>query len=215
MSDLPILYSFCRCPYAMRARMAVLASGGQVALREIVLRDKAPEFLQASEKATVPVLVKNDGEVLEESLDIIGWALSANDGEGWLDYSTKQIHQMRLLIAECDGPFKAALDRYKYASRDKICEAKEARRMASNFLMKLDGRLDGNGYLFGEKYSLADGAILPFVRQFAHVDKDWFWSQDWRNLIRWLDAFLGSNRFASIMQKYPKWQAGDAVTVFG
>ena len=215
MSDLPILYSFRRCPYAMRARLAVLASGERVELREIVLRDKPAEFLQASAKATVPVLVQNDGAVLEESLDVIDWALFKNDREGWLDFTSDEIEQMRLLIAECDGPFKAVLDAYKYASRNDGINANDERQKAERFLFDLDARLKGNAYLFGARFSLADAAILPFVRQFAHVDRDWFYAQDWPNLTIWLDAFLASDRFASIMQKYPKWQAGDAVTLFG
>jgi len=199
----------------MRARLAVLVSGQKVILREVVLREKPPEFLQASAKATVPVLVQQDGSVLEESLDIIDWALSKNDPAGWLDFSAEQIRLMRTLIEECDGPFKAALDAYKYADRKRRNDAIGERQKASRFLSGLDARLAENAYLFGDCFSLADGAILPFVRQFAHVDRDWFYAQDWPHLLRWLDAFLGSQRFALIMQKYPKWQTGDAVTVFG
>lgn len=212
--ELPILYSFRRCPYAMRARLALSASGQSVELREIVLRDKAPEMLEASPKGTVPVLVLTDGTVIEESIDIINWALSIDDLEGWLGFSETEMEVMRALIVEADGPFKDALDRYKYENRFDGVVAKEQRDIAVPFLQILDGLIGNQDFLFGNQISLADGAILPFVRQFAHVDKDWFWSQDWSNLIRWLDAFLESDRFSAIMEKYPKWQAGDEPVLF-
>lgn len=212
--ELPILYSFRRCPYAMRARLALSASGQSVELREIVLRDKAPEMLEASPKGTVPVLVLTDGTVIEESIDIINWALSIDDLEGWLGFSETEMEVMRALIVEADGPFKDALDRYKYENRFDGVVAKEQRDIAVPFLQILDGLIGNQDFLFGNQFSLADGAILPFVRQFAHVDKDWFWSQDWSNLIRWLDAFLESERFSAIMEKYPKWQAGDEPVLF-
>lgn len=211
----PILYSFRRCPYAMRARLAVNASGQEVELREIVLRDKAPQMLEISPKGTVPVLMLSDGNVLEESLDIIEWALSVNDGENWLKFSKVDIDEMTGLIAQADGPFKANLDRYKYENRFDNAVAKEQRDIACDFLMTLNTKLQGQEFLFGDTFSKADGAILPFIRQYAHVDKEWFWQQDWPNLIKWLDAFLVSDRFLSIMNKYAKWEEGDAITLFG
>lgn len=211
----PVLYSFRRCPYAMRARLAVRASGQEVELREVVLRDKAPQMLEISPKGTVPVLMLSDGSVLEESLDIINWALSKNDGVNWLNYSDTDIAKMSVLIEEADGSFKANLDRYKYENRFDNVVAQEHRDMACEFLLKLNSKLQGQNYLFGNTFSKADGAILPFIRQYAHVDKEWFWQQDWPNLIEWLDAFLESERFLSIMHKYPKWLEGDAITLFG
>lgn len=211
----PILYSFRRCPYAMRARLAVSASGQEVELREIVLRDKAPQMLEISPKGTVPVLILRDGTVLEESLDIINWALSVNDAENWLDFSIIEIDEMAGLITQADGPFKANLDRYKYENRFDNVVSKEQRDLACEFLMKLNDKLQDHDYLFGDDFSKADGAILPFIRQYAHVDKEWFWQQDWPNLIRWLDAFLASDRFLFIMNKYPKWKEGDDITLFG
>lgn len=214
-ATLPILYSFRRCPYAMRARLALQAGGQMVELREIVLREKAPQMLNVSPKGTVPVLVLQDGSILEESIDIIDWALAQNDGENWLNLSDVQLVEMSELIAKADGPFKANLDRYKYENRFDNVVAKEQRDQATEFLFRLNGMLEDQQYLFGDAFSKADGAILPFVRQFAHVDKEWFWQQDWSYLIKWLDAFLESKRFASIMDKYPKWEEGDDVMFFG
>ena len=206
---LPILYSFRRCPYAMRARLAIASAGITCELREIVLRDKAPEFLTASPKGTVPVVVTG-GTVLEESLDVMHWALGKNDPEGWLNVP-QEAHS---LIAEADGPFKSALDRTKYATRYKDADPSVEREKASVFLRKLDMMLVEQLYLFGESPSIADMAIAPFVRQFANIDKDWFDAQPWPNLIEWLERFLSSERFTAIMKRNPKWQAGDQVVLF-
>jgi len=197
----PILYSFRRCPYAMRARLALASAGIPCELREILLRDKAPELLQASPKGTVPVLV-TETAVIDESLDIMLWALKRNDPEGWLDMPDSG----HSLITRTDAEFKPNLDAYKY--KDDI----SARTRAATFLLELDARLSPN--LFGTAPKLADMAILTFVRQFAFVDKPWFDAQGWPNLSRWLQDFITSHRFAAIMQKYPKWQAADAPTLF-
>ncbi|MDC0737648.1 glutathione S-transferase [Cognatishimia sp. SS12] len=203
-----ILYSFRRCPYAMRARLAIAASGVQVELREVLLRDKAPEFLAASPSATVPCLQTPDA-VIDESLDIMKWALRQCDPEGWLDMPEAG-HD---LIAKADGPFKKALDHTKYAVRhpDKDPEAERAK--AHEFLHALDAQLTG-AFLFNDTPSLADMAILPFVRQFANIDKPRFDAQPWPNLSRWLEAFVTSEAFARIMSKYPMWKAGDPPTFF-
>lgn len=198
----PILYSFRRCPYAMRARLALLSSGTKVELREILLRDKAPELIQASPKATVPVLVV-DG-VIDESLDIMQWALARNDPDGWLEMPADGYD----LIVQSDSHFKPALDIYKY--NDSIKE----RDTASGFLMMLNDKLANQTYLYGDNACLADMAIITFVRQFAFVDKAWFDAQPWPNLSNWLQDFIASQIFENIMHKYPKWQAGDAVTCF-
>jgi len=201
-----ILYSFRRCPYAMRARLALLVSGTTVELREIVLRDKAPEFLENSPKGTVPVLV-TDNAVIEESLDIMHWALNRNDPEGWLDMPDEG-HQ---IIATIDGPFKTALDRYKYATRYRS-DAQAERLKAALILRNLDKKLQKMAWLVGDKPTLADMATITFIRQFANTDRTWFDNQDWPALIRWLDTFLASDRFTAIMDKYPKWTSGDPPT---
>ncbi len=204
----PILYSFRRCPYAMRARLAIQASGITCTLREIVLRDKAAEFLEASPKGTVPVIV--DGPtVIEESLDIMKWALGQNDPEHWLDMPDKGWDW----ITEWDTVFKPNLDRTKYPNRYPDADPAMARRNAHEILMKLDNAIIGP-FLFGDQPTIADYAMLPFVRQFANIDRSIFDAQAWPQVHGWLQTFLASDRFASIMHKYPKWCAGDAVTLF-
>ncbi|WIY24543.1 glutathione S-transferase [Parasedimentitalea psychrophila] len=193
----PIFYSFRRCPYAMRARLALVSSGQQVALREVVLRDKPAAFLEASPSATVPCLVTVDG-VIDESLDIMTWALHRSDPEGWLQMPDAGWDW----IARADGPFKAALDHTKYASRYPDMDASEQRALAAEFLADLDQQIDP--WIFAQP-SLADYAMLPFVRQFAFVDKAWFDAQPWPQLQAWLERFLASDRFAAIMNKYPQW----------
>lgn len=216
-TDLPVLYSFRRCPYAMRARLALASAGVKCALREIVLRDKAPEFVEASPKATVPVLVDAGGSVLEESLDIMDWALGRHDPEGLLPADKEREAAMRALIAKIDGPFKMHLDRYKYPNRfegGEPIDIKAERAAAGRIIDELDTRLTASDWLFGDRPGYADLAILPFVRQFAFVDKAWFDAQPWPHVRKWLDRFLASDRFLSVMAKYPKWQAGDPVMLF-
>lgn len=203
----PILYSFRRCPYAMRARLALQSAGIETELREILLRDKAPEFLRASPKGTVPVLV-TDQLTIEESRDIMNWSLGQNDPENWLDMPDEG----QALIDQADGPFKTALDRYKYATRYGSDPVQERERGAE-FLRDIDARLT-EPFLFGNTPKLADRAIQPFVRQFANTDRAWFDAQPWPNLYRWFTSFLDSSAFLSIMQKYPVWKAGDPVTIF-
>jgi len=202
----PILYSFRRCPYAMRARLALASSGTQVELREIVLRDKPAAFLAVSASATVPCLDCR-GTVLDESLDIMTWALAQSDPEGWLDMPAEGMDW----ITRADGPFKDALDRTKYASRYPELDPTEQRAVAARFLEELNTQIDH--WIFARP-SLADYAILPFVRQFANIDKTWFNAQPWPGLQAWLERFLTSERFAAIMTKYPQWENGAEVVSF-
>jgi glutathione S-transferase len=205
----PILWTFRRCPYAMRARLAIASAEIEVELREILLRDKPKPFLDASPKGTVPVLQSGD-RVIEESLDVMLWALEQNDPEGWLDMPGHGFE----LISESDGPFKEALDRYKYASRHPDVDVSQEQHKAGLFLHKLDGMLDNRGFLYASKPQLADLAILPFVRQFAHVDLPWFQDQSWTRVCAWLDAFKASEQFKSIMIKYDPWNAGQTPVTF-
>ncbi|KHA50655.1 glutathione S-transferase [Sulfitobacter geojensis] len=202
----PVLYSFRRCPYAMRARLAIASAGVQVELREILLRDKPQAFLDASPSGTVPSLVLSD-QVIDESFDIMLWALNHADPQGWLNMPAEG----HALITRVDGPFKTALDRTKYATRYPDEDPKEHRAAAASFLTELDAQIDG--HIFG-KPTLADFATLPFVRQFAFIDKPWFDAQPWPDLQAWLTAFLASDLFAQIMLKYPPWQSGDAPLLF-
>ncbi len=209
---LPILYSFRRCPYAMRARLALLVSGTRVALREIVLRDKPAEMLKASPKGTVPVLILDDATVIDESLDIMVWALEKNDPEGWLK---GDLAEMLALIERCEDEFKGHLDRYKYANRYDDVDPLHHRKAACAFLKLLEGRLEKNAFLFGENATLGDMATVTFVRQFANVDRDWFESCDYPHVRRWLSDFIASSIFKSIMLKYPLWHQGAQEIVFG
>lgn len=210
-SSLPTLYSFRRCPYAMRARMALIASGAQVLLREVVLRDKPEEMITVSPKATVPVLVVSEDDVVDESLAIMRWALAENDPEDWLADQTAA----EQLIQETEDVFKHHLDRYKYPSRYDGVNPLEHRAAGLEFLTKLDLQLSDNGQLFGKKPGLADIAIFPFVRQFANNDRIWFDAQPVPALQKWLADHLQSALFTSIMTKYPQWKAGDLEPVFG
>jgi glutathione S-transferase len=192
----------------MRARMAVAVSGVQVELREVVLRDKPPELVEASPKSTVPVLVFSNGEVIEESLEIIKWALQQNDPENWLASVDAD------LISANDGPFKHALDRYKYPHRYELPDGIEHRKAALLHLARLDQILANRAFLGGDQRGLTDIALFPFIRQFAATDQAWFDDQPLPALRNWLAAMIQSELFASIMQRYPQWKAGDAPTIF-
>jgi glutathione S-transferase len=200
MAELPVLYSFRRCPYAMRARMAVAVSGVEVDLREVLLRDKPPEMLIASPKGTVPVLVLPGGTVIDESLDVMQWALARNDPNGWLGAVDSE------LIAENDGPFKAALDRYKYPYRYGLADGLQHRKAGLEWLMTLDQKLAQHPFLCGDHVSFTDSAIFPFVRQFAATDRDWFDVQPVEAVRLWLDGLVASDLFAGVMVKYPVWE---------
>ncbi|MEO8021024.1 glutathione S-transferase [Polaromonas sp.] len=212
MGALPVLYSFRRCPYAMRARLALSASGQPVEHREVVLRAKPAEMLAASPKGTVPVLVLPGGEVIDESLDIMRWALARNDPARWLSPPGVSSEEINALIAGNDGDFKQHLDRYKYPNRypqessgDDAGFALKHRSGAASWLAQLDARLTQD-WLFGAQACLADMAVLPFIRQFAHTDADWFAAQPWLRLQGWLAAFEESALYADVMEKYAPWR---------
>ncbi len=180
-----------------------------VELREVVLRDKPAAFLEASPKGTVPVLV--DGEqVLEESLDIMLWALRQADPQNWLADEAASL----ALIDQNDTVFKPDLDRTKYPSRYPNNDPIQARERASGVLMEWNARIAANGFLLGSRQHLADAAIAPFVRQFAHIDHDWFAAQNWPHLAKWLERFLQSASFQGIMSKFTQWHEGDPVIPF-
>jgi glutathione S-transferase len=188
--------------------MAIAVSGIRVELREVVLRDKPTELVEASAKATVPVLMLPDGEVIDESLDIMHWALRQNDPENWLAADDTG------LIEQNDGPFKAALDRYKYPHRYGLEDGTTHREDGVAILRQLDAGLRKCSFLAGDACGLTDIAIFPFIRQFAATDQTWFDDQPLPALQGWLGHLLASDLFASIMHRYPRWQAGDQPTVF-
>ena len=210
IAALTVLYSFRRCPYAIRARLALQVSGLSYELREVSLKSKPPELLAASPKGTVPVLVLQNGEVIDESLDIMRWALAQNDPDSWLTQGPQE--EMQALIAGNDDQFKHALDRYKYPNRyplesggDVQAFALAQRFEAASWLKTLEPRLSA-GWLFGRQASLADIATLPFVRQFAHTDAAWFAAQPWPQLRAWLARFEASELFESVMARRGLWQ---------
>lgn len=201
----PVLYSFRRCPYAMRARMALHAAGVPLEHREILLKNKPPSMLAVSPKGTVPVLVLEDGRVLDESWEIVKWALDQNDPADWLGDDHRYLRLAGPLVERCDGPFKEALDKYKYADRHPLSAA-EYRGQGLPFLQDLETLLQANTYLLADTMTVADIAIMPFVRQFALVDRAWFDAADLTRLANWLDRMIDSPLFHSIMQKQPLWQ---------
>ena len=192
-----VLYSFRRCPYAMRARMALRYSGVPLSIVEVSLKAKPAEMLAASPKATVPVLVCADGSVIEQSLDIMHWALARHDPDNWLQPGCAA------LIEENDTRFKVLLDRYKYAIRYPEHPMEYYRAQGAEFLQRLEDVLARSAYLAGPALSLADVALAPFVRQFAHVDREWFAQAPLPHLNAWLERFLASDLFVSVMAKSP------------
>ncbi|WP_291931695.1 glutathione S-transferase [Limnohabitans sp.] len=208
-SVLPVLYSFRRCPYAMRARLALHASGVAHEHREVVLKHKPAHMLALSPKGTVPVLWLRSpagDQVLEQSLDIMRWALREHDPLGWLTGSEAPMQEALALIAHNDGPFKQQLDRYKYPNRSGLDSGAADRDGAALWLHMLDGRLRAQPFLAGGHFGLADAAVAPFVRQYAHTDPAWFAAQPWPALAKWLEDFEASALFAAIMHKHTPWQ---------
>jgi glutathione S-transferase len=185
----------------MRARMAIAVSGVEIEHREILLRDKPAEMLAASPKGTVPVVVLRGGDVIDESVDVMHWALAQNDPLDWLESIDED------LIAANDGPFKAALDRYKYPHRYGLPDGLAHRETGLVHLCDLAERLSDQPYLAGKFPGFTDIALFPFVRQFAATDQDWFSALPMPNLHRWLNALISAPLFERIMMKHPVWHA--------
>ncbi len=203
---IPILYSYRRCPYAIRARMALRYSQIDVEIREISLRNKPSHMVEVSPKGTVPVLVLTDGKVIEQSLDIIDWAFSQSDPSDLrLTCCPDKRKKADDLITENDGYFKSALDRYKYADRFPEMSKETYRDQGVHYLERLESELSRSSFLCGNQLSVADIAIFPFVRQFAAVDETWFNNSNYLNLRTWLDFHLRSELFLQIMQKNPTY----------
>ncbi|MCF6225406.1 MAG: glutathione S-transferase [Xanthomonadales bacterium] len=196
--QLNILYSFRRCPYAIRARMALNYADIQYQYREILLKNKPQSMLSYSAKATVPVLITKDG-IIDESIDVMHWSLSQFDPDKWLLQP-----QQNNLIELCDKQFKPQLDRYKYSDRHELTED-EYRDEVLWFLDLLDKRLQRHSQLFSDNVSMADISIFPFIRQFAFVDKQWFDDSTYTYLQKWLTGHLQSDLFIKVMEKHPLW----------
>jgi len=212
--DYPVLYSFRRCPYAMRARMGLYGAQVTVEFREIVLRDKPAHMVAISPKATVPVLQLPDHRVIDESFDIMLWALGRNDPNGWLGGEAALLARMSEEVHALEHAFKPHLDRYKYPDRYPGENAMHNREAGLSHLEGWEARLSTHENLFADEVLLADIAIFPFVRQFANVDRAWFEAAPIANVRRWLNRHLESELFHAIMSKQPLWKAGNPITLF-
>lgn len=207
---IPILFSFRRCPYAMRARIAIKLCSLECEIREINLKLKNKEFLEISPKGTVPVLVLPDDKIIEESMDIIHWAISNNDPYN-LKLKNLEIYNKDMdLISIFDNEFKYHLDRYKYNSRYKGINKEEHKYKARDLLVNLNNSLKEKQWLNGENISISDISILPFIRQYRIADIKWFDEKlELPNINRWLDKFLNSKIFNNVMKKYKIWETTD------
>jgi glutathione S-transferase len=209
--NFPILYSFNRCPYAIRARMALAYAGITCELREVALKNKPAEMLAISPKGTTPVLQLVDDRILEESLDIMDWAVEQQDPEGWHGRPGLSLERSQALITSNDRSFKPCLDRYKYAVRFPEQPQAVYREQAASYLQNLDDMLRSHRFLVSDRMTMVDAAIFPFVRQFAHVDRSWFYSTPYRHLQTWLTWHESSDLFQHVMQKRPAWVPGQTI----
>ena len=225
---LPILYSLRNCPYAMRARIAIFKSHQPVALRDVVLSDKPPEMILASAKATVPILVISQTDnsiskehakcqVIDESLDVMLWALNSADPNDLLHRDSPEVlTQMLTFITEFDVEFKRCLEAYKCAKRYHETNIDECRAACEHYIQMLELRLTAHKFLSSERESLLDIALLPFIRQFARIERQWYLQSPYPNLKAWLNNYLQSPMFTKVMAKYPLWlDSGEEVVFVG
>ncbi len=227
---LPILYSLRNCPYAMRARLAIFKSHQAVALRDVVLTNKPPEMILASPKATVPILVLDkimptdneskadaSGKVIDESLDIMLWALQVSDPHDLLHSAKPETFKAMLaLITEFDVEFKLRLEAYKCAKRYHESNLIECRKACEAYIQLLENRLSEHKFLMSGRESLVDIALLPFIRQFARIERQWYLQSPYPKLKQWLNNYLQSPMFTKVMAKHPLWlESGEEVTFVG
>lgn len=213
VSSYPVLYSFRRCPYAIRARLAIKISGVEVELREVILKDKPKQLLDCSPKGTVPVLQLDD-TVIDESCDIMEWALAINDPKSWLPSLKSEAEEINRLISLNDHVFKTHLDHYKYSDRHPEKTLEYYREQGELFLHELEVKLRDSHYLISNEPTIADMAIFPFIRQFAYVDITWFEQSSYKKLNIWLSDLINSDVFQSVMRKYPQWPSKDEPIFF-
>jgi len=204
----PILYSFRRCPYAIRSRMVLSYMEVSVELREVLLNERPQSLYKISSKGTVPVLLLKDGKVLDESLDIMRWAIKQGEQKLYED----KLNEQNQLIKYNDTKFKYWLDKYKYHVRYLEHSREYYQRKCSKTLAEYDMRLRENAYLMGDRIGLADIAIFPFIRQCANVDQNWF-NNKYPNLNQWLEIWKQSRLFKSVMMKYNQWRLGDELLI--
>jgi glutathione S-transferase len=215
-TTLPILYSLRNCPYAMRARVAIFKAQQIVILRDIVLSNKPKEMITASSKATVPVLVLANGTVVEESLAIMLWALNETDPDDLLQSQNEhELSVMLNLIKSFDHDFKVCLEEYKCAKRYRESNIIECRVECEQFIQTLESRLNRHSFLISNTESLADIALLPFIRQFARIERQWYLQSPYPKVRQWLNNYLQSPMFTKVMAKYPLWLDDHEVVLFG
>jgi len=215
--DLPVIYSLRNCPFAMRARMAIFYAQLPVILRDVVLSDKPKAMLTASPKGTVPVLVeiKPNYEVIEESLEIMVWAFSKNDPDGYLQqYNSDALPRMLELIAKFDSEFKTRLETYKCAKRYHEENIVEHRKACEVYISDLEMRLSNTAFIMSSSPTIVDIALLPFIRQFSRVERQWYLQSPYPNLRNWLNNYLQSSMFSKVMTKRPLWaELDDSATI--
>ena len=211
MNNTPVLYSFRRCPYCMRAHMALKQSGLRIELREVSLSEMPADLLKVSPKATVPVLILSDDSVMDESWDIMKWALQQNDPDNWLGENNAFLADAEMLVEINDFSFKTDLDHYKYADRHPEHSQQHYREACEEFIEELEDMLADNAYLLADQLSIADIAVFPFVRQFAFVDKDWFDQSPYPKVRKWLSELIECELFQQVFEKHAIWQPGDTV----
>ncbi len=205
----PILYTFRRCPYCMRAHMALKNAGIKIELREVELKNMPQQLLDLSPDATVPALQVSKDEVLTESWDIVIWALSQHDPDNWLGNDSRYLQDAEMLIETNDYSFKNDLDYYKYAERHPEQTQEQYRLACEEFIDELEDMLSDNRYLLADRVSLADIGVFPFIRQFSLVDKNWFEQSDYSAVRNWLQRLIDTDLFQQIFQKHPAWQTND------
>jgi glutathione S-transferase len=214
--SLPVLYSLRNCPYAMRARIAIFKAKQTVILRDIVLSNKPKEMIMASPKATVPVVVLPNGTVIEESFDVMLWAFAESDPDDLLHSENTQLLTVMLdLITTFDQDFKACLEQYKCAKRYRENNISECRAVCEQFIQTLETRLTDHVFLMSDKESIADIALLPFIRQFARVERQWYLQSPYPKVRQWLNNYLQSPMFTKVMAKYPLWLDDHELVLFG
>jgi len=206
---MPVLYSFRRCPYCMRAHMALKYSGLKVELREVDLWNLPDEALAVSPEKTVPVLVTDNNHAIDESWDIVKWAVQKNDPDNWLGKNNEYLNDAEMLIETNDFSFKNDLDRYKYADRHPEHTQEYYRQQGEEFLEELEEMLAENTYLLANHLTIADIGVAPFIRQFSMVDSEWFETSPYPLLRKWLNRLLTSELFAVALAKHPIWSNTD------
>ena len=207
----PILYSFRRCPYCMRAHIGLNYSSASIELREVFLKEMPEELLKVSPNKTVPVLILSDDIAMDESWDILKWALRKNDPDNWLGDGEQYLADAEMLVETNDFSFKTDLDHYKYADRNPEHSKEHYRAECEEFIEELEEMLSGHVYLLTDTLTVADIAVFPFVRQFSLVDKTWFDQSRYKNVKRWLDILINSELFQNAFLKHDAWQSDDKI----